>query len=109
MRANGQFTLFNPPENEPLAFDFTSQLAPSESISSVTEWRCSVMSGGKDPNAANLLVGNPSLTGNITVQMFDSENAVPGLTYAIAALVASPSSPCLVLWAPLPVKAIGVP
>lgn len=106
MKANGSFTLMNPPEAEALAFDFTSQLAPGDSVASVIAWLCSVISGGLDPNSQGLLTGGSTLTGNITAHMFDTASAIPGVTYAVSALIMTANGNKLLLWAPLPVESV---
>ena len=103
MKARGSFSPMNPGESEIFAFDFTQDLAPGDSVvaNPPPVWACTVAQGG----VSNPLDGNPTLTGNKTMQRVT--NPLAGNVYVLSAVVTTSLGNKLDLWAFLACLTVG--
>lgn len=91
----------DPDESLVSAFDFSAEIDPGETLSSVL---CSIaVLAGVDASAASVLFGSPTIAGGVVLQPF--HGGVDGVTYTLRCVATlAPTGRVLVLAANLPVR-----
>lgn len=106
MKAQGNWPVFNPGEDDVLGLDFTYDLAPGDSVDPnvAPVWTCT-LAQGSDSNPQAHLDGNPTLTTNTTYQAVTNFTAAN--VYILSGTVKTVKGATLTLWNFLACRAPG--